>query len=213
MGDNEDGHAAAGQIHDDVQHFLHHFRVQGGGRLIKEHHLRVHGQGTDDGQTLLLTAGELPGVLVGLFLQAHPAQQGQGLFLGLGLGYLLLQYRRQGHIVKYRHVGEHVKILKHHAHALAELAGVQLFVGDVLALEVDLSLGGLLQQVQAAEKGGLAAAGGADDGDHFATADGGGNALEHLQVAEALFQVFGADDLISHWRSASFQARAGAGTE
>ena len=198
MGDDEDGHAAAGQLPDDVQDLLDHFRVQSGGWLVKKHDLRLHGHGPDDGQPLLLAAGELPGILVGLVSQAHPAQQGHGLFFRLVLGDLLFQHRSQGHVFQHRQVGEHVEMLEHHADALAVLGDVQLFVGDVLALEKDLAAVRRFQQVQTPEKGGLAAAGGADDGHHLATADLGGDALQHLQLAETLFQVPGFQNHVSH---------------
>ena len=68
-------------------------------------------------------------------------------------------------------------MLEHHADALAVLGDVQFFVGDVLALEKDLAAVRRFQQVQTAEKRGLSAAGGADDGHHLATADLGGDAL------------------------------------
>ncbi len=72
------------------------------------------------------------------------------------------------------------------------------FVGDVLSLEEDLPAVRGFQQVQATEKCGLAAAGGADDGHHLAPADLGGDALQHLQLAETLFQVPGFQNHVSH---------------
>ena len=89
-------------------------------------------------------------------------------------------------------------MLEHHADALAVLGDVQFFVGDVLPLEEDLTAVWGFQQVQATEKGGLAAAGGADDGHHLAPADSRGDTLQHLQLAEALFQVPGFQNHVSH---------------
>ena len=57
-----------------------------------------------------------------------------------------------------------VKVLEHHAHLLAD--PVQILTGgrrDVVALEDDGAFRGLLQQVQAPEKGAFPGAGGADD--------------------------------------------------
>ena len=121
VGDDENGHAAAGQLPDDVQDLLDHFRVQSGGWLVKKHDLRLHGHGPDDGQPLLLAAGELPGILIGLVPQTHPAQQGHGLLFRLILGDLLFQNRGQCHIFQHRQVGEHIEMLEHHADALAVL--------------------------------------------------------------------------------------------
>ena len=44
---------------DDLQDFAGELRVEGAGRLIEEKHLRVQRQGAGDGDTLLLSAGEL----------------------------------------------------------------------------------------------------------------------------------------------------------
>ena len=58
---------------------------------------------------------------------------------------------------------------------------------DVLALEVNFAGGGLLQEVQASDKGGLTAARGTDDDDHVALADGLAQPVEDGQAGE-LFQ-------------------------
>ena len=47
----------------------------------------------------------------------------------------------------------------------------------------------LLQQIQAAEKGGLAAAAGTDDGDHLIFVEGGADPFEDLQLVEFFLQV------------------------
>ncbi len=87
VGDYQHGHALLGQLLHHVQHLAHHLRVQGGGGLVKEHELGLHGQGPDNGDALLLAAGELVGIAVGLILQTHPAQQLHGLLVALGLFY------------------------------------------------------------------------------------------------------------------------------
>ena len=60
---------------------------------------------------------------------------------------------------------------------------------DVLALEVNFAGGGLLQKVQASDKGGLTAARGTDDDDHVALADGLAQPVEDGQAAELFLQV------------------------
>ena len=62
MGDHQHGHAVLRQRLHDAQHLAHHFRVQRGGGLVEQQHLRVHGQGAGDGHPLLLAAGDLPGL-------------------------------------------------------------------------------------------------------------------------------------------------------
>ena len=75
------------------------------------------------------------------------------------------------------------------AYALPVFADIQLCVGDVLVLEKDLSPIGHLQPVQAAQKRGLSAAAGADDGHNLAPADLGGDPLEDLQLAKIFSQI------------------------
>lgn len=189
---------AARQLADDAQHLLDHLRVERGCRLVKEHDLRFHRERPHDGETLLLAAGELAGVLARLVAQPHALQEGHRLLLRLCLGNLLLQRRRKRYILEHRHIRKDIEMLEHHADALAVFADGQLLRGDILALEEDLPLVGRLQQVQAPQERRLAAAAGADDGDDLAPADPGGDALEHLELSEALFQIFRLQDHISH---------------
>ena len=60
---------------------------------------------------------------------------------------------------------------------------------DQLSADVDLACVGNLQQVDAAEQRALAGAAGAQDGDHVVLVGGQRDALQHLQVAEALVEV------------------------
>ena len=76
VGDHHHGHALVGQLLHDLQHLAHHLGVQGGGGLVKEHHLGLHGQGPDDGDALLLAAGELVGIGIRLLFQPHPLAAG-----------------------------------------------------------------------------------------------------------------------------------------
>ena len=58
---------------------------------------------------------------------------------------------------------------------------------------MDLACVGNLQQVDAAEQRALAGAAGAQDGDHIVLVGGQRDALQHLQVAEALVEVVHAE--------------------
>lgn len=62
MGDHDHGAAFLGQGLHHFQDFADQFRVQGGGRLVEQHHLRFHCQCPGDGHTLLLPAREVRGV-------------------------------------------------------------------------------------------------------------------------------------------------------
>ena len=79
-----------------------------------------------------------------------------------------------------------------------------LFIADIHAVENDLPIGRRFQQVQAAQKGALAAAGGADDADHFLCVERGADIIENRQLAEALGQVADFDHFIFCHEPSSF---------
>ena len=171
MGNDGHGHALLGKVTHQIQHLTHHFRVKGGGRLVKQHDLRVHGQCTDNGNTLLLAAGKHVGVLIGLIGKADTFQQRHGLLLGL-LGCFLLQGNgRHGDVLQHRLMGKQVEVLEHHAHLLAVQVDIHRLTGQIHAIKEDLAGGGLLQQIQAAQQRGLAGAGGTDDGHYLSLFD------------------------------------------
>ena len=200
VGHDDAGHAALRQLLDHLQHPLDHLRVQGAGGLVKEHDLRVHGHGPHDGKALLLSPGELPGIDLGLVGQTHLFQQLHGLSLRLVLRHAVYLAGGQGDVLQHGEMGENIELLEHHADALAVPAQVLGLGVHFRPVQQDLSRAGRLQQVQAAEKGGFAAAGGADHGDHLAPVDLLVNAPEHLKGAEILFETHGLDQrhLFSH---------------
>ena len=66
VGNADHGNVFLGQIHHNVQNFLYHLRVKGGGGLVKENQLLFGTEGAGDGHTLLLSAGEILRITVGL---------------------------------------------------------------------------------------------------------------------------------------------------
>ena len=74
MGDDDHGDAFVGQGFDNLQHFIHFFRIQRRGGLIEQHDLRTHHQGAGDRHPLLLSAGELVRILPGVLQHAHFVQ-------------------------------------------------------------------------------------------------------------------------------------------
>ena len=211
VGYNHAGHTGGHQALDHVQHLTHHFRIQGGGGLIEQHHIRFHGQRPDNCQTLLLTAGQIAGHFVILVKQAHPVQQVLSHLGGLRLALALEHHGSQGDILGNSQMGEHVKVLEHHAHLLPVDVNIHLcglgelslpdhvlfflgqIAGDLSALEVDLALFRLFQKIQATQEGAFAAAGGTDDGHNLALFNGFVDAFQDLQLAKALVQVHSLD--------------------
>ena len=92
-------------------------------------------------------------------------------------------------------------MLEHHAHLLTDFVDVAFIIRNGLAFKDDFSAGRCLQQVQAAQESGFSAAAGSDQHNTFALVDVLADALEHLQIAKALGQVFN----VYHLRAASSQ--------
>ena len=84
-------------------------------------------------------------------------------------------------------------MLKHHADFFPGGVNVGLAVKNVHIVHNDLAAVDLLQVIQAPQEGGLSAARRADDDHHLALVDVRGDAPQHLQFVEALFQILNMD--------------------
>ncbi|CAN3964914.1 Sugar phosphate isomerase/epimerase, partial [Dysosmobacter welbionis] len=146
--------------------------VQGAGGLIHQQDLRLHCQGTGNAQPLLLAAGEAQGTLLQPVLHLVPDGGGAERVLHdlvqLGPGADAVGPGAVGHVVIDAH-REGIGLLEHHADLLAQPGGVHIGGVDVLPGVVDLPLNAdaryqVIHPVQGLQKGGLSAAGGADQG-------------------------------------------------
>ena len=136
--------------------------VQGAEGLIHQDDRRGGGQCPEDADALLLSAGHLRGVLVGVLLIGH-LHHGEHVaddLVALLLG-VLQQLGHHADVLGHRHVGEQADLLDHIADVAAQLHLV--LGGDVLLVQIDLSCVGLDQTVYHLQCGGLTAAGGADE--------------------------------------------------
>jgi hypothetical protein len=68
-------------------------------------------------------------------------------------------------------MGKQIKVLKNHAHFLADLIDIAVFVCDIFTLKPYFSAGRRFQQIQATQKSAFPAAGRTDDGDALALLD------------------------------------------
>src|SRR6516165_11166255 len=66
VSDDQHGDARAGELDHGVEHFLDHLGIERRGRLVEQHDLRAHAQGARDRHALLLAAGQLARIFVGL---------------------------------------------------------------------------------------------------------------------------------------------------
>ena len=177
VGDDHAGHVVLRQRLDNLEHLADHLRVEGAGRLVKEHDLRLHRQRAHDGKALLLAAGEAGGLVVALIGEADAREQRFRLDHGLVLAHFAEQDGREGDVVDDGHMREDVEMLEDHAHLLAVLVDVDALIRDIHAVKPDVATGRLFEPVQAAQEGRFAGAGRADQGDDLALVDGFGNAV------------------------------------
>ena len=111
---------------------------------------------------------------------------------------------RQHDILKHRHIVEEIELLKNHADVTARVVDVHPHVGKVFSLEIDRAARGILHAVDAAQKGRLARAGGADHDDLLPVLNGLGDLVKHQKLAVFLSESFDFD----HFSQASFPSDA-----
>jgi hypothetical protein len=106
MGDDEHGHALAGEIGHDGQDLVDHLRVERRGGLVEEQSVRLHRQRPSDGHALLLAAGQLTRVLGRLVGDTDPFEQFSPAPLRDGPGLPTHLDRTEGDLVEHRLVAE-----------------------------------------------------------------------------------------------------------
>ena len=157
------------------------------GRLVEQHHLRVHGQRAGDRDALLLAAGQLRRVLVGLVGDARPgraARRPRSSASALDLPRTLI-----GPSVTFSSIVLWAKRLndwKTMPTSAAQPGQRLALVGQRLAVEADRARVDRLQPVDRPAQRRLAGAGRADDHDDLAAVDLQVDVLQHVQVAEPL---------------------------
>ena len=184
MGDDDHGDVELlVDVTDQLQNLTGGLGVEGAGGLVAQQDLGLGGQGAGDGHALLLAAGQLGGVGVGLVGQAHQLQQLAGALLRVGLlhpGDL----HGEADVPQAGALHEQVKVLEDHGDVVAggpELGGCHGV--QPLTVHDDLAGGGALQQVDAAHQGAFARAGHTDDAVDVAVLDGEGHVLQGVHSA------------------------------
>jgi len=181
--DAHHGHAVLGQIFHAAQHFVDHFRVEGGGGFVEQHGAGLHGERAGDGDTLLLPAGNLARALGGLTRDAHAAEQFHRQIRGLLLAHAPDLDRREGHVFEHGQVRVQVELLEDHAHLGAQGVHVHFRGVDARPFKEDVPLLDRLQTVQATDERALAGPGRPADDQHLALLDPLGNTFEHMELA------------------------------
>lgn len=106
-------------------------------------------------------------------------------------------------------MGEQVVTLEHHAHVLAHLAPVGVFIQQLFAGKAQAAAVGHFQAIEAAQQGAFAAAAGAEDHQHFAALHPQVDAIEHLLFAEEFIETLELDQCAHAWaqrRSSTLEA-------
>ena len=196
VGGDEHGEAVAGEVGEDGEDFGGHAGVEGACGFVEEDALGLHGEGAGDGDALLLAAGEGAGHGVEFVEEADAVEEGAGAGFGLLGGEFQDLDGGEGDVFEDAEVGEEVEALEDHAEIAADLAegggaGVGRGLG-VKAEAVDGDEAGLegIEAVQAAEEGGFAAAGGADNDGDLAAIDGEGEGPQDFEGAVTLRDLF-----------------------
>ena len=201
VGDDDHGGVLVGKVADDPQHLTGQFGVQRAGGLVEAQDVRLHSQCPCDGYPLLLTTGQLVGVVVHPLPQPDILQQppslGDDALVALA-GFLRLGHQLPGqrHILQRRVLREQIEALEHQPEVQPFFADIAFGTGGVLrrvkqlfASDGDDALVRRLQEIQAPQQRGLAAAGGADDAQRLSLLQREADVLQHRGVAKVLFDV------------------------
>ncbi len=179
-------------LHQPVQRRLHlqlRTRVEGGGRLVQQHHGRVLEEGAGHADALALAAGE-PGpalahqgfVTVGQGVDEFVAESGAG-----GGAHLLVRGVRPGEADVLRQGAvEQAHLLRHGGDGRTQVVLAQ--GGDVLPVHVDAAALHVVEAQQQPQHSGLAGAGRPDQPHPLAGGNGQVHPIEHARsraVAEA----------------------------
>ncbi len=210
-----------------VLHLVADEGIQGREGLVHEHNRGIDGQGPGEAHPLLHAPRELVGIAVGVLLQSHLLQYRHGPFAPL-VAPVAGHIQTEGNVLDHGAMGHQGEALENHRHLPAPQLDQPLVLhpGHFLVVDTDGAGGGLNEPVEHANKGGLARAGKAHDGENLAgldpergvlDPDGVAGAVEDLLLSESLFhhcqgvpgrrtedlvEVLG-DDLVGHLRGRS----------
>ena len=183
MRDDEHRHALAGEVGHDIEYFLDHFGIEGARRFVEKHDFGVHGEGASDGHALLLPAGKLLGPGYFLVGEADFREELSSEGDSFLLAFLEHDRGRKRDVVDHVQVGKEIEALENHAHFLADVADIGLFVGDALSIDQNRARVEAFEAVHRAQEGAFARTRGADDQDDFAFLDAEVDAAKGLDGA------------------------------
>ena len=165
-------------------------RIEVARGFVGQQHGRRVDQRPRDGHTLLLTAGELPRLVVAACREAHQVEQFAGAPLDLGTRPPADQ-PGDADVLEGRELGQQVVELEDEADPLvAEAREVAVAQGEgIAAVDLDAARVGTRQRADDLQQRGLARAAGPDDRDYLAVGDLERDAPQHLERTEALVDI------------------------
>ena len=172
MGDEHHGVALPVELLQHSQHLAAGVAVQRAGGLVGQNDRRVTRQSTCNGDTLLLAAGKLVGLVLELIAQPYPLKRGGRAALALSQGDARV-HQRHLHVFQQAELGQQVILLEDEAqHLVADLGQLVLVhLAHIPAIEPIGARRGHVQAADDVHAGGFARAGLADDGHELAFVD------------------------------------------
>ncbi|MGY4443930.1 hypothetical protein ACVW04_006749 [Bradyrhizobium sp. LM2.3] len=189
VGDDDHGHAVVGELAHHAENVADQFRIERRGGLVEQDGLGLHRQRARNRDALLLAAGELRRMCVGLLGEPHLHQQGTAALECLRTRLLLHIERTFDDVLQHRPVRKQIEALEHHRDLGADFHDRRRVAVDLQSLDADLAAVVAFEPVDTAQDGGLAGAGRTDDADHLALLHRRRDALEHLVLAKTLVDV------------------------
>ncbi len=191
MRDEDEGDA--GGLLDVLELLLHvlaELQVERGERLVEQQELGVVDEGAGDSHALLLAAGERGDAALFKTGERNEMQHLRDPLVDLGLGHLFLT-QREGHVFKHVQVGEERVALEDGV----DVALVRGHIVDTLAHEDHVALVRGLKAADDAQRRGLAAARGAEQGEKLIVIDIEIDMVEHYFAVKSLGDVLELHDL------------------
>ena len=158
--------------------------VEGGERLVEQHHIGVGGQRPGERDPLALAAGQLVGVRAGAIGEADQFE---------ALADTLTVRLPEPDVAHHAEVREQGAVLEHHADPAPFRLLPAARAGDQAATDLDRARVGDLEAGDRAQERRLAGAARAEQGDELAPLDDDGRGIDRHGVAESLGDVNGAD--------------------
>ncbi len=142
-------------------------------RLVEQEHRRAIHQGADEGNALLLAAGQLFGAAIPRPFQRDQAEHLLHTPLDL-VRRNLLHSQAEADVLPDRHVREEGVVLEHGV----DVASIGRVVGDALAVDEDLAAGHRNEPTDDVQRRGLAAARGSQQAEELAALDAQRNVIQ-----------------------------------